>query len=417
MAWERNVKRLVLPTRKISVIKLTRFLTPLLCFLLLASSGWAQKPTEGKKPEDTKSTDDKLSYPGAAKLEKDLKELLEKRRIAGLAATIVKDQKILWSGAYGWADVASKKPITSDTLFQLASVSKTITVCAILQQVERGLIDLDTDINKVLPFKVRHPEHPEIIITLRSLLTHTAAIRDNWNLLEETWVKDGDFPVALGESLKRYLVPDGKWYKARRNFQRWAPGKRNEYSNVGIALAAYVAEVAAKKPFEELCQQGIFKPLDMEPCSYRLKPLDRSKIAIPHQWKNGKHEPLGHHGYLDFPAGTLRASTHQMARFLMCIMSGGEYQGKRILKEKSVREMLKVQYPELEETQALVWFRETDDEAGTMIGHDGSDPGVLTMMFYQPEKRIGFILLMNGEPRGRGVDEEIFEILGAAFSQ
>lgn len=399
------------------MLKISRFLLSLLSLLLLTSSVWSQVPPEAEKPEGSGSKSEKAAFPGAKKLESSLKDLMERRHVAGLAATIVKDQKILWNGAFGWADVAAKRPITSDTLFQLASVSKTVTVCTILQQVERDQIDLDTDINEVLPFKVRHPEHPKIAITLRNLLTHTAAIRDNWSLLEGTWVKDGDFPTPLGESLKRYLVPGGEWYKARRNFQRWAPGKRNEYSNLGIALAAYVAEVAAKKPFEELCQQGIFKPLGMNQSSYRLKPLDRDSIALPHEWKKEKHQPLGHHGYLDFPAGTLRTSTNQLARFLMCVMGDGEYQGKRILKAKTVHEMLKIQYPELEETQALVWFRETDEDGtGTLIGHDGSDPGVLTMMFYDPDKKIGFIILMNGEPKGRGIDDEIFEIIDQVIS-
>jgi CubicO group peptidase (beta-lactamase class C family) len=306
--------------------------------------------------------------------------------------------------------VAAKKPITPETLFQLASVSKTVTVCAILQQVEKKLLDLDADINEVLPFKVRHPEHPEIPITLRALLTHTASIRDNWTILEDTWVKDVDFPIPLGLSLKQYLVTGEKWYKARKNFQRWAPGKRNEYSNIGIALAAYVAEVAAKQPFEQLCEKGIFTPLKMTRSSYRLKSLKKSEIAIPHQWKGGKQNPVGHHGYLDYPAGTLRTSAPQLGRFLLCIMNEGELDGKRILSQKMVREMLRVQYPEIEDTQALVWFRESEED-GTFIGHDGSDPGVLTMMFFNLEKKSGFILLMNGEPKGRGIDDEIMEIM------
>ena len=142
----------------------------------------------------------------------------------------------------------------------------------------------------------------------------------------------------------------------------------------------------------------------------------RAEIAIPHEWKKGKQQPLGHHGYLDFPAGTLRTSAPQLARFLLCVMGSGEYQGKRILEAKTVREMLRVQYPELEETQGLVWFRESqEDEEGTLIGHDGSDPGVLTMMYYDPDKKVGFILLMNGEPRGRGIDDEIMEIMNRAI--
>ncbi len=379
-------------------------------FLLLLCSGlmwpgptsYAQDAT---RPETQAETPDQFKA-----LELSLKELLKERRVAGLSATLVRDGKISWSGAYGWADVAQKKPITPDTLFQLASVSKTVTVCAILQQVEQGLLDLDADINDVLPFKVRHPGHPEVPITLRALLTHTAAIGDNWTILEDTWVKDADFPMPLGASLKQYLVAGEKWYKPRKNYQRWAPGKRNEYSNIGIALAAYVAEVAAKQPFEQLCEKGIFAPLKMTRSSYRLKSLNKSEIAIPHEWKDGKQVPLGHHGYLDYPSGTLRTSAPQLARFLLCIMNEGKLAGNRILSQKMVREMLRVQDSDIEDTQALVWFRESE-EGATLIGHDGSDPGVLTMMFFDLEKKTGFILLMNGEPKGRDIDDEILEML------
>jgi len=372
------------------------------CLIWPGSTSYAQDAT---RPETSAATPDEIKA-----LELNLKELLKERRVAGLSATLVRDGKISWSGAYGWADVAQKKPVTSETLFHLASVSKTVTVCAILQQVEQGLLDLDADINDVLPFKVRHPGHPEIPITLRALLTHTAAIGDNWTILEDTWVKDGDFPIPLGPSLKQYLVAGEKWYKARKNFQRWAPGKRNEYSNIGIALAAYVAEVAAKQPFEQLCEKGIFTPLKMTRSSYRLKSLKKSEIAIPHEWKGGKQDPLGHHGYLDYPSGTLRTSAPQLARFLLCIINEGELDENRILSQKMVREMLRVQYPEIEDTQALAWFRESE-EGETFIGHDGSDPGVLTMMYFNLEKKTGFILLMNGEPKGRDIDDEIMEIM------
>ena len=128
------------------MLKISRSLLSLLCLLLLTSSVWSQVPPEAEKPEGSGSKSEKAAFPGAKKLESSLKDLMERRHVAGLAATIVKDQKILWNGAFGWADVAAKRPITSDTLFQLAAVSKTVTVCAILQQVEQGLIDLDTDI-------------------------------------------------------------------------------------------------------------------------------------------------------------------------------------------------------------------------------------------------------------------------------
>ena len=91
-------------------------------------------------------------------------------------------------------------------------------------------------------------------------------------------------------------------------------------------------------------------------------------------------------------------------------MNEGKLAGNRILSQKMVREMLRVQDSDIEDTQALVWFRESE-EGATLIGHDGSDPGVLTMMFFNLEKKTGFILLMNGEPKGRDIDDEILEML------
>ena len=104
-------------------------------------------------------------------------------KVPGLAAAVVKDGNIIWTGAYGWANIENKTPVTNETLFQVASVSKPVTAFAIMQLVEQGLLTLDADINEVLPFPVRNPRHPKVPITLKHLLTHTSGIRDNWDLL------------------------------------------------------------------------------------------------------------------------------------------------------------------------------------------------------------------------------------------
>ena len=139
---------------------------------------------------------------------------MEAAKVPGLAAAIVKNGKVIWTGAYGWANRAQKILVTDDTLFQVASVSKPVTACAVMQLVEQGKLSLDADVNEVLPFPVRNPKHPKVPITLKHLLTHTSGIRDNWNLLEDTWVKNGDFPKPLGESLAAYLQPEGAYYSS-----------------------------------------------------------------------------------------------------------------------------------------------------------------------------------------------------------
>ena len=325
---------------------------------------------------------------------------MKEAKVPGLAAAVVKNGKVLWTGAYGWANRELKTPVTNDTLFQVASVSKPVTACAVMQLVEQGKLSLDTDVNEVLPFPVRNPKHPKTPITLKHLLTHTSGIRDNWNLLEDTWVKNGDFPKPLGESLAAYLQPKGEYYSAKKSYYSWAPGGRSQYSNVGVALAAYLAEAKAKVPFETLCQKGIFEPLAMQGSSFRLKGMDQSKIAMPYGFKKktGSFKPLGHHGYLDFPSGTLRVTAPQLARFLLSFIGDGQLDGAWVLKAETVREMRKIPFPKADSKQGLVWYF---DKLGgfKVMGHDGSDPGVTAIMQYRLKDGIGYVILQNGEPK------------------
>jgi len=325
---------------------------------------------------------------------------MKEAKVPGLAAAVVKKDKVLWTGAYGWANREQKVPVTNDTLFQVASVSKPVTACAVMQLVEQGKLSLDADVNEVLPFPARNPKHPQVPITLKHLLTHTSGIRDNWNLLEDTWVKNGDFSKPLGESLAAYLQPKGEYYSAKKSFYQWAPGERSQYSNVGVALAAYLAEAKAKVPFETLCQKGIFEPLGMQGSSFRLKGMDQAKIAMPYGFrrKTGAFKPLGHHGYLDFPSGTLRVTAPHLARFLLSFIGDGQLEGTRVLKAETVREMREIPFPKTDSKQGLAWY--FDKVGGSKVmGHDGSDPGVTAVMYYRLKDDVGYLVLMNGEPK------------------
>ena len=332
--------------------------------------------------------------------------LMREAKVPGMAAAIVKDGKVAWVRGYGWADMERRVPVDGDTLFQAASVSKTVTSYAIMQAVEKGALSLDADINKALSFKVRNPRHPDVKITLRQLLTHTSGIRDNWPLLERTWVQDKDFPKTLGRSLESYFTSGQPYFDERRNFYRWGPGQKHDYSNVGIALAALAAEHTEGKPFEELCEARIFAPLGMKGPAFRLRHLEKSaRVAVPYELKRRatRFKRLGHHGYLDFPSGTLRISARDLARFLLTFIEDGELDGVRLLKASTVAEMKRVAFPKVAPDQCIIWFR---DKIGGQItmGHDGSDPGVSTAMSYRLKDGVGVLSLMNGAPRKRRFD-------------
>ena len=325
---------------------------------------------------------------------------MKEAKVPGLAALTIKEGKIFWAGYYGWANIEDKQPVTKDTLFQLASISKTVTACMIMQQVEQGNLKLDADINTLLPFKVRNPKHADKPITLRQLLTHTSGIRDNWSVLEDTWVKNGDFPKPLGKSLLAYLREDGGFFSAKKSFYSWAPGTKNQYSNVGFALAAYVAEAQLKASFEALCEKGIFKPLGMDGATFRLAAANLKQVAMPYAYrkKMGGFKALGHHGYLDYPAGTLRTTAPHLARFLLMFMGEGKLGETRVLEAKTVEAMKKIPFPKIDKEQGIGWYY-TRLAGKQMIGHDGGDPGVVTQMFCQLKEGTGIIVLMNGEPK------------------
>ena len=351
------------------------------------------------------------NLPGPAEptsLDRFILEGMKDARIPGLAAAVVKDGKIHWTGAYGWANVREKRPVNDQTLFQLASISKTITATAVMQLVEKDHFSLDADINSLVPFPVRNPRHPEIPITLRQLLTHTSGLRDNWGILEGTWVQNRDFPHSLAESMARYFTPGGRYYSRGKNFYEWAPGTKSRYSNVAFALVALIAQTQAGTSFEQLCQQGIFAPLGMEGVGYRLTEVDQDQVAMPSTWRAraGQFRGLGHHGYLDFPSGTLRTSAPQLARFLLSFIGSGQVDQTRILKQETAGLMRQPAFPRIAPGQGLAWYR--DRVGGSrVIGHDGSDPGVTTMMCFRPADGIGVVVLMNAEPENRHFEGDV----------
>jgi len=192
--------------------------------------------------------------------------------------------------------------VTSDTVFQLASVSKTLTCAGIMALVEDGVIDLDADVNTYLPFEVHIPHAPSVPITMRNLLTHTSAISDRWQVWGTPWSEPtlyfhGDSPISLGDFCRSYFVHGGTRYRRRKNFYERPPGIGYAYSNLAVALAGFVAEAASGVDFDELCKQRVFAPLEMTDTGFRLADIETSNLAKPHATvSNGELEPIFHYG-------------------------------------------------------------------------------------------------------------------------
>jgi CubicO group peptidase (beta-lactamase class C family) len=331
----------------------------------------------------------------ASHVDTELRALMRQARVPGLAACIVRDGAVVWSHGYGHANLAHERAATPDTIFMLASISKTVMAVAAMQAVEDGVLRLDADVDEALPFPVRNPRFPDDAITLRMLLTHTSGIRDVWPTIVPFYAH-GDSPIALGDYLRRYLTPDGDLYRARRTYGPWRPGERYTYGNIAASLAGYLVEAASGMPFDAWCEERIFAPLGMRRTDWHLAGLERDQVAMPYRWTTNGFVPTGQYGYPDYPDGQLRTSAHQLARHLLAFIGDGAYGDVRLLTPDSVAEMRRVQFPDLAHGQGLIWYR-FGLRGMRLIGHNGGDTGVATQMYFRLDDGVGVIVLANGD--------------------
>ena len=306
----------------------------------------------------------------------------------GFAVAIVKDGRTVFSKGYGVTNLTTKTPVTADTPFMIASVSKVVTGTALMQLVQMGKIDLDEDINTYLPFKIVNPRAAGTI-TLRHLATHTSGLVDFTPTLAASYGA-GDSNISLEDFLKSYFLPGGSRYSATNNFAATKPGQKFEYTNIGIALTAYLLELRTGASFDAFTERHIFKPLGMTNTHWFLRDFkDVSSVAFPY---DPEYPELTHYGYPTYPDGQLRSSANDMAKFLAAMMSGGRLGGATILEPQTLQAMLKPQFKDAEkdEDQALFWAFKKG-----LIGHAGGDPGALCYLYWNPVTRIGAIVMGN----------------------
>jgi CubicO group peptidase (beta-lactamase class C family) len=350
----------------------------------------------GPNPEDipnSQSSGLESTYPNLPQLDQLIVEEMASSRVPGLSACIVSGTQIDWCNGYGYANIAENVLVDPTTPFMIASISKTVVAAATMQLHENGTLDIDTPINSIIDFSVTHPQDTTPITT-RMLLSHSAGIQDNWSVMNDL-VVSGDSPIPLGEFLQDYLVVDGEYYNGQRNFVSAGVVSKSVYSNIGVALAAYVVEVASGIPFDDYCKENIFDPLQMTDTAWHLADLDQDIVAVPYQWQLQDWEPYDHYGYPDYPDGSLRTGAEQLAGFLLMHSNKGTYQQTTIVSQESVEEMNSVHYPDLDSQQGLVWYTWDHNDA-TLLGHNGGDYGVSTEMGIR-EDGTGFVILMNAE--------------------
>ena len=368
-----------------------------------------------------------------------IREKLQANSTPGLGACLVKKDKLVWIGAFGWADMENKKPMTEKTIQNIGSISKTITATAVMQLWEKGKFQLDDDVNKYLPFPVRNPHFPDEPITFRQLLTHKSSIKDGPAYGES--YACGDPTVALKDWIKGYLMPGGKYYSEEGNFHTWKPGTAEipkgprAYTNVGFGLLGYLVEVISGQDFAMYCKKNIFTPLGMKNTGWYLADVNVANHAIPYTLiserlqlpdgitfetflprygKDKQSTKIGDlfshclYSFFNYPDGLIRTSVRDLSQFLRAYINGGVFEKKRILKEETVQSMLSNEHF----GRGLCWYEYKLKSGDTAWGHSGGDPGISTQMLFRPQDGVGVIIFFNYDTPGKAsgeILERLFE--------
>lgn len=240
----------------------------------------------------------------------------------GVAVAMVHGGRTAFSAGYGYADVEKARRVSSDTVFQIASVSKTVTATALMMLWEAGRFRLDDPIAPHLDFGVVNPKHPDAPVTFRQLFTHTSSISDA--VYDGLDFSTGELP-PLRDFLLGYLAPGGRWYDAKKCYSDARPGTAWSYSNVAVALLGYLGERLSGKPLDVFTRERIFAPLGMRETSWRYEGVDDARLAQPYGFVDAHFKRLPRARYPDWPAGLLCASAGDFAKFLsLYAQKGGQ---------------------------------------------------------------------------------------------
>ncbi len=305
---------------------------------------------------------------------------------AGTVA-IMHNGELIFAKGYGFQDVDKQIPVDPHTtLFRPGSVSKLFTWVAVMQQVEQGKLDLDTDVNEYLQnFKIKDTfDQP---VTLRHIMTHTAGFEDG--AVGYLIIDDPDRIMPLAESMEKYQ-PE------RVN----PPGAQTAYSNYATAIAGLIVANVSGLKFEDYIEQEIFQPLGMDHSTFN-EPLPEklaATMAKSYSIEAGKFTEKPFEIISNFgPAGAQSATATDMVKFAQAILNGGELNGQRILKEATVKEMLTRNFSHDDRLLGMaLGFYEGDYEGTRVVGHGGDTSYFHSFLGVDEEHQLAFFTSFAG---------------------
>ncbi len=336
-----------------------------------------------------------------ADLERLIPKLMEEAVVPGLSIAIIKDAKLLWRRGFGVKDSASKVPVDNDTVFEAASVSKTVFAYAVMKLCEKGVIGLDTPLTKYTPTPFLDGDRRLELITARHVLSHTSGFQD--------W-RSGENPLKIHSTPGEKFSYSGEGYYYLQSVVTHLTGRVSQK-----ACAKYEADLeVCATDIDAYMKANLLVPFGMASSGYVWTDSLGKHAAVPHDsWGklSAKKKPTATDAARYASAGGLHTTPTDYAKFLIEIVEPKGSDAFR-LNKKSLQEMVRPQV-KLDEQQkidgarswALGWAIQ-ERETGNVIVHSGGQDGFRSLAMASVERKSGFIILTNGDNGGKVINNQ-----------
>ena len=334
------------------------------------------------------------SFAQSKQAEAAIENIMKKYDVIGLSVAVVKNGRLFYQHSFGLKDVESNTALTDQSIFRIASISKSFSATSIMQLAEAGKLTLDDDISDLIGFKVRNPKYPEKVITLKMVLSHTSSINDSQGYF--------NFDVINPEK-------NADWAKC---YNDYGPGDGYQYCNLNYNMAGAIIEKRSGERFDSYVKRHILDPLGLYG-GYCVDSLNSSRFATLYEYISNTKEfspapaayaprtqeiqnyVMGYSTPVFSPTGGMKISATDLAEYMTMHMNKGKHKGMRIISKKSA-EMMQTKVSEKEGYGLALHSNEKLIPGKVLKGHTGSAYGLYSAMFFHPKEKFGIVVITNG---------------------
>jgi CubicO group peptidase (beta-lactamase class C family) len=319
-------------------------------------------------------------------LDEELPRLMKQYNVPGVSMALIRNGDVVWTGAYGYADVERHQEMTVDSVCRVESISKSVTAWGVMRLVEQGLIDLDAPVQQYLSdWELPESKYPITDITVRGLLSGSAGF--SLGHFGDEYPPGGQMP-----SLRETLSAEVEIIRE--------PGSAFIYSNSSFHLLELVIEEVTGRDYAEYMAEEVLIPLGMDKATFSWHESLRPVVPTGYDLRSN---PVPVYVYPAKSSGGLFAGVADIARFVSAGMTGSYYRDTGVLSEEGIRQIHSPEveisgvYAAVSDSYGLGHFIEELPEGSRAVWHGGQGHGWMTHFHAVPESGDGIVILSNSQ--------------------